>query len=83
MLTRYTIEGNGANAFRLIEDKRGAWMQAAEVLAQAGCINCHVPLGAITYGFGPNTPPGAERKDVGPFCEACYELIHAHCGVKG
>lgn len=41
VITRYTIEGNGTNAFKLVEDKNGAWMQAAEVLAQVPrCDSC-------------------------------------------
>jgi hypothetical protein len=84
MFTRYTIVGTGTNTFKLIEDKNGAWMQAAEVLAQISgcCINCHAAFGNTAYGFGPSAPPRMPRKDVGPFCERCYKLIYAHIGIR-
>jgi hypothetical protein len=46
------------------------------------CINCHALFGSTCYCFGPSTPPGAVQKEVGPFCEACYNLIYVHIGVK-
>ena len=50
--------------------------------APSGCINCHSAFGSTSYGFGPSTPPGAERREVGPLCEKCYNLIYVHIGVK-
>jgi hypothetical protein len=44
------------------------------------CINCRATLGNTAYGFGPSTPPGAKRREVGPFCEACNKLIYVHIG---
>lgn len=59
--------------------------QRLEEITVRGCINCHapfVPFSDTSYGFGPSTPPGAERREVGPFCYACVRLIHQHLGVK-
>jgi hypothetical protein len=47
------------------------------------CINCHKVLGSTAYGFGPSTPPGAERREVGPFCGACNDLIYVHMSAGG
>ena len=48
------------------------------------CINCDILLGDTAYGFGPSTPPGMPRKEVGPFCETCYELVRLECkGRRG
>lgn len=41
------------------------------------CINCLRPV-EVPYTFGPPTPPDAERKEVGPFCETCNGIINFH-----
>jgi hypothetical protein len=41
------------------------------------CINCRAST-RVGYRFGPMTPPGARRMEVGPFCEACHRLVNAH-----